>query len=88
MRRGTVTASHPAVSGSPFDRMEILNFPLVMKLWGTQSVVSVPNVSGLISKYLRTAFVVKACVLLIAISSSDGDVQNLAVPLVLFERIG
>ena len=40
-----------------------------------QLLVSVPNIPGLNNKSLRSAFSVKAYVLLTAIRSSDGDVQ-------------
>ena len=40
-----------------------------------QSLVSVPNIPGLNTKYLRCALV-KVCVLLIAICLSDGHVKH------------
>ena len=82
---------HSAVSGSILDRVGIFNFSLRMVLGGMaekNSVASsVPNIPGSNPKNFLNDFIVKACVLLIAIRSSFGDV-NLVAPLVLFDKIG
>ena len=79
-----------AVSGLIPDRVGILNkefHPETRRDGGEepQSLVTVPNILELNPKSLCSAYEVKACVLLIAICTSDRD-DKFDGPLMLFEK--